>query len=195
VPRPKKYADKQTLEKAMLLFWKKGYTNTSVKDLESTLNLTASSIYHTYGNKEKLFVKAVEHYIDIVVNQRINQHLKQDDLPIKNIQNFFLSLIDDSEVVKAKFGCLLTNTATELGDSTPEISKKIQEGMERIKDAFRVELEKAHKNNQLISQRKPNELATMLFLGYQGLLVMLRLNYSTKELRQAALSTLEALDK
>lgn len=194
MPRPKKYPDEQTLEKAMFIFWKKGYSETSIKDLESVLNLTASSIYNTYGSKENLFIKAIEHYIDSVVNLRIQQHLKQDDSPIQNIQNFFLSLVDDPQAVKSKLGCMLTNTSTQLDCVTSRVSTKIQKGMEEIKKAFYIELMQASKNDQLDSRQEPHELATALFLGYQGLLVMFRLNYTAKELRHAALSVLQILD-
>lgn len=195
--RPRKYPEKETLEKAMFLFWRNGYQNTSIKNLEKELNLNAPSIYHSYGSKKQLFISSLDYYIKIIIDQRIEYFFKKDTPPIENINNFFLSLVDDPEFIKKKMGCLFTNTATELGNSVhavPEISEKIQGGMDKLRSAFYHQLEEARNRKQLESNRDIKELAMMLFVGYQGLLIMLKLNYTSEILRRAALSTLEALD-
>lgn len=194
MPRPRKYKDEDLLEKAMCLFWKKGYKNTSLKDLEKTLNLTAPSIYHSFGSKELLFIKSIDHYLSNVVDQRLTQYLKNDDQPIRNIKNFFLSLVENPEIVNSKMGCMLTNTATELGSSIPEVSTKVQEGLDKIENALHKELTLAKNHKQLNNNKNITEIASALLLSYQGLLVMLRLNYPTTKLKHFAQSALNILD-
>jgi len=194
MPRLRKYDESEVLDKSMALFWEKGFLGTSLKDLEKKLNLKAPSIYHAYGNKESLFLKVIEHYLQKVVNERIEIYFNKGSNPIENIKSFFLSLVEHSSSVNARNGCLLTNTATEVGSTNPEISSRVQLGIDKINESILLELEKAQKNGELKADVNIKIMATMLSLGYQGLLVSLRLNYSKETLLQKTLSVLKILD-
>lgn len=61
--RPKCFDEQEALQKAMLLFWKYGYEATSMSDLTKALNLTAPSIYSTFGDKSQLFHASLEYYL------------------------------------------------------------------------------------------------------------------------------------
>ena len=52
----------EALKKSMILFWEKGYENTSMQDLVTTLEINRFSIYNTYGDKKALFHQALEYY-------------------------------------------------------------------------------------------------------------------------------------
>ncbi|HEC04991.1 MAG TPA: TetR/AcrR family transcriptional regulator [Thiothrix sp.] len=194
MPRPRKYNNTDLLNKSMILFWEKGYSNTSIKDLEKALNITAPSIYHAYGSKESLFLKTIDHYLIQVVEQRINQYLKSTSTPIENIKSFFLSVIEQTKPDDVRVGCLLTNTATELGVSIPEASRKIQQGLDMIKSAFHHELVRANENQPVRTDDKLEEIASTLLMSYQGLLVLSRLDYSSDVLKQSTLSMLNKLE-
>lgn len=60
--RPKVYEREVALETAMQMFWNAGYEGVSVADLCETLGVTPPTLYSAFGNKEKLFREAVEHY-------------------------------------------------------------------------------------------------------------------------------------
>ena len=62
--RPKCFDPEAALEKAMMLFWDRGYEATSMDDLSAAMGISPSSIYATYGDKEKLFQAAVDRYRD-----------------------------------------------------------------------------------------------------------------------------------
>jgi TetR/AcrR family transcriptional repressor of nem operon len=53
------------IQKAMEVFWKKGYNATSLRDLTDAMQINSSSLYNTIGDKQELFVRCVEHYTDI----------------------------------------------------------------------------------------------------------------------------------
>jgi AcrR family transcriptional regulator len=61
--RPKCFDEQQALQKAMLLFWEYGYESTSMSDLTKALNLTAPSIYSSFGDKSQLFHACLEYYL------------------------------------------------------------------------------------------------------------------------------------
>lgn len=60
--RPRTFERKTALDAAMLLFWERGFEQTCVDDLSCAMGIQTSSLYSTFGDKEALFLEAVEHY-------------------------------------------------------------------------------------------------------------------------------------
>jgi AcrR family transcriptional regulator len=60
--RPREFDRGQALEKAMRLFWSRGYDAISMADLRAELGITQASLYAAFGSKEQLFYEAVELY-------------------------------------------------------------------------------------------------------------------------------------
>ena len=61
--RPLSFNRDEALHQAMLLFWQHGYESTSLHDLTTALGVTPSSIYTVFGDKKRLFLAAVGHYL------------------------------------------------------------------------------------------------------------------------------------
>jgi AcrR family transcriptional regulator len=62
--RPKEFCEQQALMKAVQVFAEKGFENTSLTDLTSAMGINRFSMYSTFGNKEELYVKAMQTYSD-----------------------------------------------------------------------------------------------------------------------------------
>src|SRR5690349_24968801 len=62
MPRPKSFDQDTVLDQAVQLFWERGYEATSMADLEAHLGLGRQSLYNTFGDKQALFLKALERY-------------------------------------------------------------------------------------------------------------------------------------
>jgi AcrR family transcriptional regulator len=60
--RPKTFDRETALEAAMLLFWARGFEQTSVDELAAAMGIRTSSLYSSFGDKEALFLAAVDHY-------------------------------------------------------------------------------------------------------------------------------------
>jgi AcrR family transcriptional regulator len=63
--RPREFDRTEALEKAMLLFWERGYEGTSVGDLSEALGIGKPSLYAAFGNKEDLFLEALQRYEEV----------------------------------------------------------------------------------------------------------------------------------
>jgi AcrR family transcriptional regulator len=61
--RPKCFDPETALEAAMLLFWERGFEQTSVDEVAAAMDLRTSSLYSSFGDKEALFLAAVNHYL------------------------------------------------------------------------------------------------------------------------------------
>jgi AcrR family transcriptional regulator len=60
--RPRQFDTDQALETAMRLFWQNGYEGTSIAQLADAIGVKAPSLYAAFGNKERLFQRALERY-------------------------------------------------------------------------------------------------------------------------------------
>jgi TetR/AcrR family transcriptional regulator, copper-responsive repressor len=60
--RPKTFDRETALDAAMLLFWERGFEQTSVDELAAAMGIRTSSLYSSFGDKEQLYLAAVDHY-------------------------------------------------------------------------------------------------------------------------------------
>jgi AcrR family transcriptional regulator len=60
--RPRSISKEDSLERALLLFWERGYDRTSIADLSEAIGVGPSSIYSTFGSKEDLYRQALGRY-------------------------------------------------------------------------------------------------------------------------------------
>src|ERR1700744_1381346 len=83
--RPKNFSREEVLEKAMPVFWKHGFADTSLQDLERATGVNKSGLYTEFRDKEDLFVECLRHYLQ---PQEKRGPLTKDPLGWKNVENF-----------------------------------------------------------------------------------------------------------
>ena len=83
MPRPKAFDPDAALQKAMQVFWERGYEATSVDDLVQCMGINRFSLYSTFGGKHQLFVAALERYHDTIVADLVGEleHRRMDSPP------------------------------------------------------------------------------------------------------------------
>src|SRR6202165_2605504 len=62
--RPKNFSREGVLEKALPVFWKHGFADTSLQDLEKATGVNKSGLYTEFRDKEDLFVACLRHYLE-----------------------------------------------------------------------------------------------------------------------------------
>ena len=83
--RPKNFSREQVLEKAMPVFWKHGFSDTSLQDLERATGVNKSGLYTEFRDKEDLFVACLRHYLE---SQGKRELLTKEPLGWKNVETF-----------------------------------------------------------------------------------------------------------
>jgi TetR/AcrR family transcriptional regulator, transcriptional repressor for nem operon len=190
MPRPKAFDQDRVLTAAMFCFWQHGYTATSMKDLEYATGLTPSSLYNSFGSKDELFLDCVDHYIDNVVRKRIHRFLESDD-PVLGIKQF----VEDCFIGKNSnhsIGCLLTNSATELGPHDRSVQQKVSLGMRLVQKALHKSLERAQQKGQLSEQFDSAQKAIHIGLLLNGMLVTAKVAKNNSWL-DSALNSLDSI--
>src|SRR4030081_1680148 len=62
--RPRSFDTEKALDRALQVFWRKGYEGTSLPDLTEAMGINRPSLYAAFGNKEGLFRKALDRYAE-----------------------------------------------------------------------------------------------------------------------------------
>ncbi len=189
--RPQTFNEIEVLNTAMGLFWSQGYVATGMAQILETTELKPGSFYNVFSNKRALFIRALKHYIDHIVDARIAEYLDASD-PIRAIEEFFQSACEPLPERLGR-GCLLTNTATEIGTEDDEINEVVWRGLHKIELAFKRRIIEAKDTHQLPGELKPPPTALHLLSCYQGMCVIGRLTQDREKLRSLAKSALKVL--
>ncbi len=179
----KQFDQQETLSQALTVFWNKGYEATSMQDLVSSMGINRASMYQTYGNKHALFLSSLDLYMDRTLND-VKQLVEVTDSPLNNLQHLFETIVELS-LQGEKHGCFINNTAIEFGNHDPDIAKKIRHFWEKLETEFTSLIKIAIENNELDSGINPEQIASLLNINLQGLMVKSKTNTSKAELFNA----------
>lgn len=124
MPRKKDYDENIVLEKALNVFWENGYKATSIRMLEKEMGINQFSIYSSFNNKKELFLQSLRKYREYV-KQNVYKDLLKPDAGLAELKKFLLSSGDSKSKKHYAKGCLVVNTAAEIGNKDFEITKEI----------------------------------------------------------------------
>jgi TetR/AcrR family transcriptional repressor of nem operon len=170
VGRPREFEREVVLDRAMQVFWKRGYEATSIQHLVDRMGIQRGSLYDTFGDKRGLFFAAIDRY-DRVVTAKLLAAL--DDPRGKDaIRRFFRLKVDLAMEPGRPRGCLVTNSATELASRDRGTASRVGGVLTKIEAAFHGAVVRAQKAGELEPTRNPRALARFLTSSAQGLSVM-----------------------
>ncbi len=169
MPRPKQYKYEAVLEKAMDLFWAKGYNGTSVQELVDHLKLSKASMYEAFNDKHGLFMATLHNY-----RKRVQNNLKLlEDMPspLAAIKISFQSVIEEVTDTRHRRGGYLTNTAIELAPHDKEVEQWVIDSITDYETLYKKLLQKAIEKGEIKSVTNIDAAAYYLTNILQGLAV------------------------
>lgn len=170
--RQKEFDPQQTIQKAMMLFWEKGYTATSVDDLVTHLTLNRSSLYHTFGDKHELFMLALQNYSHRIIEGVA--HLLETAPSIKEAFGLICTQTIENQAPMSQWGCLIVNSITELLPHDEKVAILAEEYAHAFQELLRTKLEQDRGAKRLTTLISSADLAFYLFNMLQGLKVMIK---------------------
>lgn len=192
--RPREFSPDQALDKAMHVFWYKGYRATSMIDLLKATNLNSGSLYFAFGGKRALFLKAMDHYCNKSGIGNRFSILSQTGPALPLITRFVDAILDSVLSDPQRRGCLITNTVVELSPHEKVIGKKLSRRIHMLEDTFFALLVRARRAGELATDKDPRALARCLVMMMQGMIVMSKTGTSADEVKQAAKTMLSILE-
>ncbi|MDH3607701.1 MAG: TetR/AcrR family transcriptional regulator [Gammaproteobacteria bacterium] len=191
---PRKSIDDQDeiIDRAMHLFWQRGYKKTSVEDLIQGAGINRFSLYETYGGKHGLYLKAMDKYRDDVFLKRMDK-IDNYENGLLGIQEYFESLEEFLVDCKGDFTCLMMNSQIELVPRDKKVAKKVSFYFEKMEETFSSALTRAKKKGALAKNTDVQDLAKLLTGSAQGMCVMSKSQNAREFLRAYTKSILKIL--
>ncbi|MBF4507972.1 TetR/AcrR family transcriptional regulator [Flavobacterium sp. JLP] len=190
--RTKEFNEEQALDKAVEIFWHKGYNGTSAQDLVTHLGLSRSSLYDTFGDKQKLFVKALnkyqnDNYVKVKEMLDTSTNIKETLTVI-----FKLAVVESLEDRITK-GCFMVNSAVELAMHDEEIAKIVSGNQKIMEDVFYTAVKKGQEGGQISTKNDARVLARFIFNTYSGIRVLARAGEKDKQVYDDILKAMFSL--
>jgi TetR/AcrR family transcriptional repressor of nem operon len=186
--RPKTFDEGAVLDQAAELFWDRGYDGTSMADLEAHLGLGRQSLYNTFGDKQALFLKALDRYRREVGEPGVSR-LNAPGAGLEAIRAFFRWSVDTLTVPGPRRGCLVANTILERGSQDPDALLRCTRARDALERAFRRALAGAKAKGEVARDLDVETGATLLVTQHYGLIVLAKTGAPASEL----LATVEVL--
>lgn len=120
MPKNVKFDEQLAISKAMDVFWKKGYSGASMRDLTEAMGINSSSLYNTIGDKHQLFVKCIKNYTESR-RDAAEKKLQNISSPIHAIEQFINGAAHS--ITNEPNSCLAIKTTFEMAIDDSEVQK------------------------------------------------------------------------
>lgn len=190
IGRPKNFDQQVALQAAQDLFWRRGFTATSLDDLLGAMSLSKSSFYAEFKSKEALFRACLKDYQQMIVS-----HLDQVRSRSSSFRDFldtiFQEAIDDATSGDPQ-GCLIVNSAVEFGQHKTQFTEDVRVALEAVQKAFESAIQLAVRNGELATS-SPKLLAKTITTLMSGLRSMIKGGMPTKDAKAVAQKVLDSI--
>ncbi|TDE38484.1 TetR/AcrR family transcriptional regulator [Antarcticimicrobium sediminis] len=169
------------LNAAMTLFWAKGYHATSLKDLESALNMKPGSIYAAFSSKENLYLLALERYFE-ASRKGLRALLATAPSPLLGLVAHLRSFASLAPDDAARQACMLTKTLVDTRNTDPEIAERTRTYLTKMRDEFAEVFEQAKAAGELPLDADAARLARRYQAAVSALRLELHLGSSADDI-------------
>lgn len=191
--RRKEFDPDVALDRALELFWERGYEATSTADLVEHLEIGRASMYATFGSKHELYLKALDRYL-----------LKQDPSPLEFLSRpgpalpLVRALVEhyarESACDPERRGCMIVNAVTERLPDDEEVARRVELAWDALEAALAAAIHRAQAQGELAADKDPRAIAKFLLVFLQGIKVVGKTRSGPDRLRDAANEALKILE-
>jgi TetR/AcrR family transcriptional repressor of nem operon len=192
MPRTKNFDEKQVLEKAMELFWEKGFHATSIQDLITHLGINRASLYDTFGGKEELFSKAFDQY-QSTNREAIVSFFEKEENKLDALRKLFTTNVEGSINDNQRKGCFVVNTTTEMIPGNPNIKPVLESNRAFFEGVFEKYLIIGQEMGKVNPRVDAKIMAGLLFTLFSGLKVIGKIENEQERLLQQVDTIIEML--
>jgi len=190
VGRPRGFCKDEALDRALQVFWRKGFEGASICDLTEAMGINPPSLYAAFGNKEQLFRQALDRYADVHAAARTEALAapRAREAMAVLLRQTARSLTDKSSPA----GCLYVQGIAGAGEHASCIREMLSEKRASHEKDIRDRLKRAKVEGELPADADPAALARYLSAIMQGMSVQAAGGANRKELERVAELALQA---
>ena len=178
--RPLAFNQDEVLDKALHVFWSRGYEGTSMAELTEVLGINKPSIYAAFGNKEALFRKVLARYLagpTAFVTEALNAPTAQEVA-----KKFLLGAVEFLTKPCNPRGCMVVQGALTCGEGSAQIQQELINHRQSYEGALKQRFDLAITQGDLIENTNSAALAKYLATIHQGMSVQVTSGASKEEL-------------
>ncbi|PIT02304.1 TetR family transcriptional regulator [Bradyrhizobium nitroreducens] len=186
--RPRAFDVEAAVERAMDVFWSRGYHGTALPDLLRATKLSRGSLYAAFGDKHSLFLRALDRYIADAL-ARIDFEFDPRKDPVDGLRTHLAGYVERTSGANGRRGCLLVATAMELAGKDAEVCRRVASFFKAMEGRVADALSRAKAAGKLADGVEPASAARILVCFVEGL----RVTGKTAPARAASQATADAL--
>ena len=190
--RPRSFDDDEVVDRAMDLFWRRGYGATSMRDLKDELGVLPGSLYGAFGDKHALFLRALERYAEDTRDAAGD--LAQGRQVLPRLRALLAGVLDAAAEEPGR-GCMLGNTAAESLPADTEATELVSDALDALEAAIERALERGRESGEVRDDVDAGAHARMLVALIQGLHLVARVEDDPARLEDAVEAALTPLTK
>jgi AcrR family transcriptional regulator len=188
--RPRAFDMDQALDQALHVFWAKGYEGTSIADLTEAMGINPPSLYAAFGNKEKLFKKALDRYEDL--RDQIIEEAFAAPTAREAMTRLLQGTADRLSDKDKPRGCLMVQGALSGGEECETVKRDLAARRAGVEALIRKRLKRAKREGDLPSNVDAAALARFVATVMHGMAVQAAGGAAPKELRSIVNTALRA---
>ena len=121
--RPREFDADEALDRALEVFWRKGYEGASLPELTRAMGIGRPSLYAAFGNKESLFLKAVDRYVASKATH-VREAIEAGKA-IEVVERLLRGGIELTTDPGGPLGCFLVQSALACGEEADSIRREL----------------------------------------------------------------------
>ena len=188
--RPRSFDADTALDRALEVFWRHGYEGTSLTDLTAAMGINKPSLYAAFGNKERLFRKALDRYTEgpaAYVREALGEPTAR--AVVERLLRGAVDLLTDPH---GPPGCLMVQGALACGEAADPVRQELASRRAAGEAAIRQRFKRAKLDGDLPADADPVDLARYVATVIHGMAVQAAGGASRDELRRVAQTALRA---
>ncbi|WP_455556486.1 TetR/AcrR family transcriptional regulator [Comamonas sp.] len=182
--RQREFDVEQALDAALCVFWRKGYEGASYSDLTQAIGVERPALYSAFGNKEALFLKALERYYTRYLN------FFPQSLELPTSREVVASILHHAVMLNTQFpehsGCLAVHGALAGTDDAETVRQAMFAAREKGEVRLRERLEQALREGDLPADADCTSLAAYVCAVTHGMAVQAKAGFSREKLKAVA---------
>src|SRR5262249_32103294 len=158
----------KAIDKATRVFWKNGYSETSLRDLLKAIGIGKGSFYNTLKSKKQLYLECLRRYNNTVGRRRA-EALFSPSSAKEGVRGLFSTVLDNFDDPRTPRVCLLARSVSSDVLAERDLQKVVQTDMAAFVGAFSNRLKSAKDRGELPSEFDAEGVAQIIATYLQGL--------------------------
>jgi TetR/AcrR family transcriptional repressor of nem operon len=159
------FDEEEAIQKAMMVFWEKGFNGASLRDLTDAMKINSSSLYNTIGDKQELFVRCVKHYTDTRKHD-LQARANSSASPLAILVAYIHDAVE--VIISEANGCMAIKTAFEAATDDLRVKDILKADSQNNYQFIFGQIKEAMDQGEIPNEESPELLADFFMSTWTG---------------------------